>query len=172
MLATTDNYHMQTKHIDTRFHFIRHSVESGVFKLIYCPTDDMVMDILTKALPGWKVKGHTAALRLRSACRGVQDCDPDMQGSTVSPTGLDQAVGPEGASCIAADAPTLTHSHTVGSIPQDPLICFPCYFFPLCSTIFYFTILTSTDVPCTISMCHTHYLAVHHMANQISISNL
>ena len=73
-LATTDNYHARTKHIDIRFHFIRHSVEMGVFKLIYCPTDDMVADILTKALPGWKVKAHTAALGLRSACGGVEKC--------------------------------------------------------------------------------------------------
>ena len=28
----------------------------------------MVADILTKPLPGWKVKVHTAALGLRSAC--------------------------------------------------------------------------------------------------------
>jgi hypothetical protein len=72
-LATTDNFHARTKHIDIRFHFIRHCVETGVFKLIYCPTDDMVADLLTKALPAWKVKGHTAALGLRSACGGVQE---------------------------------------------------------------------------------------------------
>ena len=74
MLATTNNYHAWTKHIDIHFHFIRHSVETGVFKLIYCPTDDMVADILTKALPGWKVKAHTAALRLCMACGGVEKC--------------------------------------------------------------------------------------------------
>ncbi len=71
MLATTDNFHARTKHIDIRFHFIRHSMQTRVFKLIYCPTDDMVADILTKALPAWKVKGHSAALGLRSACGGV-----------------------------------------------------------------------------------------------------
>jgi hypothetical protein len=106
-LATTDNYHARTKHIDIRFHFIRHSVESGVFKLIYCPTDDMVADILTKALPGWKVKGHTAALGLRSACGGVQNDDPDLWGNAASPTGLDWAEGPEGTSRVPADDPKL-----------------------------------------------------------------
>ena len=73
-LATTDNFHARTKHIDIRYHFIRHEVDSGAFKLIYCPTDDMVADILTKPLPGWKVKAHSAALGLRSACGGVQKC--------------------------------------------------------------------------------------------------
>jgi hypothetical protein len=106
-LATTDNYHVQTKHIDIHFHFIRHSVKSGVFKLIYCPTDDMVVDILTKALPGWKVKGHTAVLRLCLACGGVQNNDPDLQESTASLTGLDQAVGPEGTSRVPVDGPKL-----------------------------------------------------------------
>jgi hypothetical protein len=73
-LATTDNFHMRTKHIDICYHFIRHSVETGAFKLIYCPTDNMVTDILTKALLGWKVKGHTAALGLHLAYRGVLKC--------------------------------------------------------------------------------------------------
>ena len=79
-LATTDNFHARTKHIDIRYHFIRHCVETGAFKLIYCPTDDMVADIFTKALPGWKVKGHTAALGLRSACGGVQKCAMSLSG--------------------------------------------------------------------------------------------
>jgi len=73
-LATTNNYHAQTKHIDICFHFIRQEVDSGTFTLIYCPTSDMVADILTKALPGWKVKEHTAVLGLCSACGGVQKC--------------------------------------------------------------------------------------------------
>ena len=79
-LATTDNFHARTKHIDIRYHFIRHCVETGAFKLIYCPTDDMVANIFTKALPGWKVKGHTAALGLRSACGGVQKCTMSLSG--------------------------------------------------------------------------------------------
>ena len=73
-LATTDNFHAQTKHIDICYHFIRHEVSLGTLKLIYCPTDDMVANILTKPLPGWKVKVHTAALGLCSACGGVQKC--------------------------------------------------------------------------------------------------
>jgi hypothetical protein len=34
----------------------------------------MVADILTKPLPGWKIKAHTAALGLHLACGGVQKC--------------------------------------------------------------------------------------------------
>jgi len=87
-LATMDNFHVWTKHIDICYHFIRQEVTSGTFTLIYCPTSDMVTDILTKALPGWKVKEHTAALGLCSACRGVQKCTGIL-------AGMERAEGPE-----------------------------------------------------------------------------
>ena len=108
-LATTDNFHARTKHIDIRYHFIRHKVETGAFKLIYCPTDDMVADILTKALPGWKVKVHTTALGLRSACGGVEKCamTSTLEGALTAriPIGLDRAGAPEGLCCRGAHIP-------------------------------------------------------------------
>jgi hypothetical protein len=100
-LATTDNFHARTKHIDIRYHYIRHEVDSGTFKLIYCPTDDMIADILTKALPGWKVKGHTAALGLHSACGGV------VNFATVILTGPDRARALGEQSCLCAGDPKL-----------------------------------------------------------------
>lgn len=60
-------YHPRTKHIDIRFHFLRWVVKNGQVQLIYCPTDDMVADTLTKALPSMKVKHFAAALGLRTA---------------------------------------------------------------------------------------------------------
>jgi len=50
-LAPDDNYRARTKHIDLRYHFIRHVVANGVLCLVYCPTEDMAANILTKALP-------------------------------------------------------------------------------------------------------------------------
>jgi hypothetical protein len=38
------------KHINTRYHFSRQAVKSGEVKLIYCPTELMLADGLTKAL--------------------------------------------------------------------------------------------------------------------------
>jgi hypothetical protein len=70
-LATTDNYHARTKHIDIQYHFIRHVVQTGALSLIYCPTDDMVADILTKALLKWKINFHMTALGLHRTCGGV-----------------------------------------------------------------------------------------------------
>ena len=72
-LATTDNYHSRTKHLDQRYYFIRDVVEEGVIKLVYCPSKDMVADVLTKALPKWKVAAHSNALGMRRACGGVME---------------------------------------------------------------------------------------------------
>jgi hypothetical protein len=65
-LMRDHQYHAQTKHIDVRYHWIRWVVEQGAIKVIYCPTDDMVADTLTKALPSAKVKHFAAGLGLRA----------------------------------------------------------------------------------------------------------
>jgi hypothetical protein len=72
-LVTDDNYHMCTKHIDICFHFIYQMVEDGSINLIYCSTDNMTANILTKALLHWKVATHVLRLGLCRASRGVLD---------------------------------------------------------------------------------------------------
>lgn len=49
-LAKNPVSHGRSKHIETRFHFIREQVNNGVLKLIYCPTEDQLADLLTKAV--------------------------------------------------------------------------------------------------------------------------
>ena len=51
-IALSKNYvfHKRTKHIDTKFHFIRELVNNGEIVLQYCRTEDQFADILTKPL--------------------------------------------------------------------------------------------------------------------------
>ena len=64
-LACNEQFHAHTKHIDIRFHFIRYVIEAGKIVIDYCPTEDMVADTLTKALPSAKAKHFVSALGLR-----------------------------------------------------------------------------------------------------------
>ena len=65
-LTRDHQFHVHTKHIDVHYHFIRWVVENGTLRLIYCPTADMVADVLTKALPSPKVKHFAECLGLRA----------------------------------------------------------------------------------------------------------
>lgn len=63
-LTKDHKFHGRTKHIDIRYHFIRWIVEEGKIRLIYCPTEEMIADTLTKALPSPKVKHFARELGL------------------------------------------------------------------------------------------------------------
>ena len=65
-LTKDHQFHARTKHIDVRFHFICWIIENGSLRLVYCPTNDMVADVLTKALPSPKVKHFAKELGLIS----------------------------------------------------------------------------------------------------------
>jgi hypothetical protein len=51
-IAITKNpvFHQKTKHIDRRYHFIKDALQEGTVDLIYCPTNEQLADIFTKAL--------------------------------------------------------------------------------------------------------------------------
>lgn len=49
-LAKNPRFHDQTKHINTKYHLIRHHVEVKTLHLQHCSTADQIADIFTKAL--------------------------------------------------------------------------------------------------------------------------
>ncbi len=49
-LTKNPTQHAQTKHIDVQHHFVQERVENGKVIFEYCSTEEMVADVLTKAL--------------------------------------------------------------------------------------------------------------------------
>ena len=68
-IAITKNneYHPRTKHIDIQYHFIHHIVQRGFIYIDYVPTNDMVADMLTRALPRHKVTHLNSLVGLHPA---------------------------------------------------------------------------------------------------------
>ena len=50
-LAKNKSIKAWTKHVDIHHHFIREQISANGIKMVYCPTQLMQADILTKALP-------------------------------------------------------------------------------------------------------------------------
>ena len=49
-IASNPVIHSRTKHINIRYHYVREAVGSKAIKIQYCPTEEMVADLLTKPL--------------------------------------------------------------------------------------------------------------------------
>ena len=65
-LSRNPKHHNRTKHIDISYHFIREKVASNEIVVEYCPSVEMLADIMTKGLP------KATFERLRNAL-GVQE---------------------------------------------------------------------------------------------------
>jgi len=63
-LTRDGSYHACTKHIVICYHFICFTVEDGSIRFLYCPSNNMVTDTLTKALPSIKAKHFAQELGL------------------------------------------------------------------------------------------------------------
>ena len=50
-LAENGRVSRRSKHIEVRFHFTRGKITDGTIRLNYCPTNNMIADAMTKALP-------------------------------------------------------------------------------------------------------------------------
>jgi hypothetical protein len=49
-LTKSNRQHERTKHIDIRHHFVKNAANDGTMLIQYCPTEEMIADIMTKAL--------------------------------------------------------------------------------------------------------------------------
>ena len=61
-LAANASINRRNKHIDIKYHFVRHVVEDGQVIILYYPTSNMVADMLTKPL------GRIQFEKLRHLC--------------------------------------------------------------------------------------------------------
>jgi hypothetical protein len=58
----------RAKHIKVRFFWLKDLIDQGFIELIYTPTDELVADILTKPLVGWKFQ--YLLMKLLGWCHG------------------------------------------------------------------------------------------------------
>eukprot|EP00253_Pinus_taeda_P033202 PITA_33202 len=63
-LAKNPKFHDRTKHINTKYHLIRHHVEAKTIHLRHCSTNEQVADIFTKALGREKLERFRTMLGL------------------------------------------------------------------------------------------------------------
>jgi len=66
-LTRNPQFHQRTKHIDIRYHFVRHVEANGGIKLAYTPTDQMIADGLTKPLQPVKFRRFIELIGLHTA---------------------------------------------------------------------------------------------------------
>ena len=71
-MAENPKAHSRSKHIVVKYHFVRYKVKKGRIALVYCQTDDMLADGLTKIL------GPTKHLRFVNLLR-IKDLPAELQ---------------------------------------------------------------------------------------------
>ncbi|KAK2451944.1 hypothetical protein QL285_010951 [Trifolium repens] len=65
-LAKNPIAHGRSKHIETKFHFLRDQVAKGKIKLVYCKTEAQVADAFTKPLKIERFKDLKKMLNVQS----------------------------------------------------------------------------------------------------------
>jgi hypothetical protein len=88
-LAKNRKHHGKTKHVEVQLHFIRDHVEKGTFSVEYCPTEDMLADIMTKGLPWERHEKLVGMMGMRMGnCKVIGNTSPSSsQGGTESTSG-------------------------------------------------------------------------------------
>lgn len=66
-IARNPTAHARAKHIDISYHFVSEAMQKGTINLYYCPTKEMIADLLMKLIP----RGQLEMLRLAI---GIEHC--------------------------------------------------------------------------------------------------
>ena len=66
-MALVENpvFHEKSKHIETKYHYVRDRAAAGLVRFEYCPTLEMVADSLTKGVPKAKTEFCRSAMGVR-----------------------------------------------------------------------------------------------------------
>ena len=51
-----ENIKQHAKHIDTKYHYVKQLKDAKIIQVQYCPTEEMLADLLTKPLEAVKLK--------------------------------------------------------------------------------------------------------------------
>jgi hypothetical protein len=70
-LVKTGESRNRTKHVDVKYHFATDLVKKKIIIIQYCPTDEMIADILTKPLGTVKLKKHREGCQLVEFKRSI-----------------------------------------------------------------------------------------------------
>jgi hypothetical protein len=81
-LAKNPEFHKRTKHIDIRYHFVREKVEDGQVVLEYCPTQDMLADLMTKPIAA----AHFDALRTKLGIQVATESSGSVEDGVINQT--------------------------------------------------------------------------------------
>jgi histone deacetylase 1/2 len=75
-IALTKNplYHARTKHVAISYHFIKEKIASKELELVYCPTEILLADGFTKAIPTPKWNAFTIGLNLKPCIKIKGEC--------------------------------------------------------------------------------------------------
>jgi len=63
--AKDPKFHRKTKHIKSRYHFVRDAIKRKEVAIKYISTSKMIVDPLTQAIPTYVFKAHVMRLGLR-----------------------------------------------------------------------------------------------------------
>ncbi len=80
LLANNPSQHARTKHINTKFHFVRDQVSDSTIQIEYKSTEEMVADILTKAVSRPKLDKHTKSMGLKTTEVPTLGCSTSREG--------------------------------------------------------------------------------------------